>query len=481
MNTATRNLSQLITHAPYQSWPPIEHYSLQEDEVHFWLIHLPKYVCFAKFQDLHQLKQERRLILIDILKRYTQKPFQVLQNPNGKPFLDNHALEFSTSHSGSYLAILLSRKPIGLDIEKYRKRDFLHFAKGFFETQYPLEQIPPYLQGRYFYQEWVKTEALVKYQGQTIFNFDQLNENQQHTLIFEPKVGLMAAMMQEKTFGNIKKQELDWHEECDYWQVISTLHEKDLQDRLHDKTLKLHRFDSMDSTQQYLKNLAFSPHIEICQSDFQTHGRGRFGRTWASPKGVNLYFSVRKTLNCSAQQLEGLSLIIGLSIVKMLEAQTGIKALIKWPNDIYIQDKKLAGILIELLQTQARQSTVIIGIGLNVNAKKEVLPEIATSLFEITQHSYDKMDLLKHLMVQLEQDISQFEQIGFQAFLNDWQDYDLLYQQKIVLKQGNQSLQGIAQGVNEKGYLQIQDLNGEVHEVGSGETSIQSFNKKEKD
>ncbi len=93
-------------------------------------------------------------------------------------------LEFSTSHSGTYLAITLSPKPIGLDIEKYQRRDFLHFAKGFFENQYLLEQIPPYLQGHYFYQEWVKTEALVKYQGQTIFNFDKLNENLQHTLIF---------------------------------------------------------------------------------------------------------------------------------------------------------------------------------------------------------------------------------------------------------------------------------------------------------
>ncbi len=97
---------------------------------------------------------------------------------------------------------------------------------------------------------------------------------------------------------------------------------------------------------------------------------------------------------------------------------------------------------------------------LKVNAKKMFLPDIATSLFEITQKSFDKMDLLKHLMVQQEQDISQFEQLGFQNFLSDWQDYDLLYQQKIVVIQGNQSLQGIAQGVNQKGHLQIQDLKG---------------------
>ncbi len=478
MNTATRNLSQLITNATYQIWPPIEHFSLQEHEVHFWLILLPKYVSSARFEELHQLKQERRLILIDILKHYTQKPFQILENPHGKPFIKDHALEFSTSHSGTYLAIAISKKPIGVDIEKYRARHFLQFSKGFFEDKCPLEQIPPFLHGHYFYQQWVKTEALVKYQGQTIFNFTELDDNQQHTLIFEPKVGLMAAMMQKKAFESMKKQELDWQDQNIYWQVISALHENDLKERLHDQTLKLHRFDTLDSTQQYLKNLPFSPYMEICQSDFQTHGRGRFGRTWVSPKGLNLYFSIRRTLNCSAHQLEGLSLSIGLSIVKILEERTGIKAQLKWPNDIYIQGKKLAGILIELVHTQSKQSTVLIGIGLNVNAKTSALPEMATSLFEITQKSFDKMDLLKHLMVMIQQHISKFEQNGFEAFIKDWQNYDLLYLQKITVKQGHQSIQGIAQGVNEKGYLILQDLKGKLHEVGSGETSIQSFTNK---
>ena len=88
------------------------------------------------------------------------------------------------------------------------------------------------------------------------------------------------------------------------------------------------------------------------------------------------------------------------------------------------------------------------------------------------------MDLLKQLMVYLQQTISQFEQKDFESFLKDWQKYDLLYQQNICVQQGIQILNGIAKGVNKKGYLILQDEKNQIHEVGSGETSIQSFSKK---
>lgn len=474
MNTATRNLSQLITNSCFHQWSVITRFSLQNDEVHLWLIHLPESKTKAKFEALHQFKQERRLILINILKRYTQKPFQIQENPHGKPFMNTHELAFSTSHSGAYLAIAISKNTIGLDIEQYRVRDFIHFSKGFFKDGEKLKNLPYYLQGRHFYQQWVQTEALVKYQGETIFNY---TENLHHTFYFEPRVGLMAAIMQDKPFLNIKKIELNWHDVESYQQNISSFHEKELQEKLHTQALKLYCLTSIDSTQEYIKRLPDSKDIIICQSHFQTKARGRFGRTWISPPDVNLYVSIRLTVHRPVQELEGLSLVMGMAIARMLEVKTGIQISVKWPNDIYYQGKKLAGILIECINTNLLQSTLIIGIGLNVNAKAESLPETATSLYEITQQTHDNMDLLKQLMIDLLQGIAQFEQKGFESFLKDWQKYDLLYQKNICIQQDRQILNGVAKGVNPKGYLILQDENNQLHEVGSGETSIQSFSK----
>lgn len=469
-----------MTNSPYHLWATIKKFDLQNDEVHFWLIHLPQKVTRARFEALHQFKKERRLILQDILQRYVNKPIEIIENPNGKPYMDSQELSFSTSHSGEYLAIVIAKDPIGLDIEKFRQRDFLHFSQSFFDEawrQQHLETLPYYLQGVRFYQEWVITEAWVKYLGESIFNFTPVNPSACDIQIFQAKVGLWGAIIQKHPISSIQKFEIDWHLEEDYYNALTLLHEKDLKKMLSCPNLKLYRLATIDSTQQFIKNLTSENTLVICQSEYQTHGRGRFGRTWESPHGVNLYFSIRYTLPCSPQKLEGLSLVVGLSIVQMLAKETGVLAKIKWPNDIYVQNKKLAGILIEITDIQTYQTRLIIGIGLNVNAKAKEIPDVGTSLFEITKKSYDKLHLLKQLLKNIREHLLKFEKEGFGGFIKEWQAYDMLYQTQVK----TQTIQGTAKGVNEKGYLLIQDSKGLMHEVGSGDASIQSFSNQEKD
>jgi len=126
---------------------------------------------------------------------------------------------------------------------------------------------------------------------------------------------------------------------------------------------QLHYFKTIDSTNNYLKNLSPIPKniIPVCVADTQTAGRGRLDKNWLSPAGENLYLSLLWRTNQSPQQYGTLGLMTAISIIQALEP-FNLNILIKWPNDLLINQKKLAGILIESIQKK-----IIIGIGLNIN------------------------------------------------------------------------------------------------------------------
>src|SRR3990167_1780942 len=113
--------------------------------------------------------------------------------------------------------------------------------------------------------------------------------------------------------------------------------------------LQLHLFDSIDSTNRFLKDLIPNNGIDVCCAESQTHGRGRFGRTWYSPFGENIYFSIRWHFNRPFSQLSGLSLVVSMAIMAVLQDLNIQGVQIKWPNDLLWQDKKLCGSLIEAL------------------------------------------------------------------------------------------------------------------------------------
>lgn len=156
----------------------------------------------------------------------------------------------------------------------------------------------------------------------------------------------------------------------------------------------LHLFTSIDSTNRYLKDLPSSPAVEICCTEMQTQGRGRFGRHWHSPFGENIYCSARWSFNCDLSRLAGLSLVSSLAVVAFLNTLSNSKDIkIKWPNDILWGNKKLCGSLIEILAESNSSAQVIIGIGLNVNTDTEnhPLPDKPwCSLYEIFKQPYDR-------------------------------------------------------------------------------------------
>lgn len=240
---------------------------------------------------------------------------------------------------------------------------------------------------------------------------------------------------------------------------------------------KIEIFNAVASTNDYLlSRMAHDlPSGTVCIAEAQTRGKGRMGRTWVSPFGANLYLSFYWRFNCKLHDLSGLSLVIGLAVLRALQeifqlpAQLGIK----WPNDIWYQDKKLCGILIESLSNPLNESQtdVVIGIGMNVNMPKQIQEMDWIDLKSICGVVLSRNQIIAHLLNTLAPMLSAFEEEGFAAFLHLWSQYDLLKDKNITLTSPKQQQHGIAKGVNERGELCVK-MGETLKAIRYGEVSI---------
>jgi BirA family biotin operon repressor/biotin-[acetyl-CoA-carboxylase] ligase len=252
--------------------------------------------------------------------------------------------------------------------------------------------------------------------------------------------------------------------------------EKHVKDLNFSPFLNIHVFASIDSTNQFLKKHTEDANIQLCCAEIQTRGRGRFARPWISSPFENIALSLRFQLPCDVSQLSGLSLVAGLSVLKALKKwHVDEDIQIKWPNDILWRGKKLCGILIELHPTSKGDIQTIIGIGLNVNEdtqKHKLKDKLWCSLYEITQKRLDRNALIAEIVVELNTHIQLFLEQGLPAFIPSLQKVDSLANQFITIFQTNKNVEGIARGINEKGELLLEDKNGQLHALSSGEASL---------
>lgn len=252
--------------------------------------------------------------------------------------------------------------------------------------------------------------------------------------------------------------------------------QQNLKSAAFSKPIHIHVLDSVDSTNQFLKDLPANDLIEVCCAETQTRGRGRFGRTWHAPSGENIYFSLRWHFDCELSQLAGLSLVVSMAIVAALnDCGAGEGVRIKWPNDLVWNNKKLCGNLIETMGERVAGTDVIIGIGINVNSTTNELALLdipCCSLYEITGIRLDRNQLIAKLIVWLDRYLQQFITEGFSSLIPAWQQTDYLFDQLITVSQPGGFLNGKAQGVNEAGQLILIDERGVTHYLSSGDTSL---------
>ncbi|MBZ9613860.1 bifunctional biotin--[acetyl-CoA-carboxylase] ligase/biotin operon repressor BirA [Rheinheimera maricola] len=210
-------------------------------------------------------------------------------------------------------------------------------------------------------------------------------------------------------------------------------------------------------------------------AEAQTAGRGRRGRNWYSPFAASLYFSMYWRLDQGIQAAMGLSLVVAIAIARLLKQQYQLEAKVKWPNDIYVDNKKLCGILVELAGQAHAGCDVIVGIGMNIRLPQQALNNIDQQYIDLADASGQVIDrnlLVALLQQQLISLLAEFSENGFAGFVNEFDQYNQ-YRNKAIKLIGNSEVAGICLGVDKQGALLVKTASGVQAHFG-GELSLRA-------
>ena len=239
----------------------------------------------------------------------------------------------------------------------------------------------------------------------------------------------------------------------------------------------LYYYDATGSTNNEAKTHALNgdPEGTLIVANEQTAGRGRFNRRWFTPKGSGLAVSFILRSKLSNHQISQIPMLGGLATAYAIEQICNISPKLKWPNDIWIEQKKIAGILVETSYTENLPEWQILGVGINVNSRplKVTNPSYdVPCLAAIIGHKVDRVNLLQQLVHNVGLLYSQLDQ---NSIREEWQNRMLWKNQYIeVIDSGHNPIEGIALGIESNGALIIQLSNGDQLKIYSGEIRLKS-------
>lgn len=198
-------------------------------------------------------------------------------------------------------------------------------------------------------------------------------------------------------------------------------------------------------------------------AEHQTQGRGRRGRVWVSPLGANIYFSMVVSFQMGIAALEGLSLAVALHIVRALEME-GVTGLgVKWPNDILLEGRKLAGILLEVCGDLAGPCKVVIGLGINIRMPMSASAQIDQPYTDLATHFSrppDRNKIVATVIDQLSQGLERFKVSGFAPLQSWWDSLDVYRNGMVEVRAGSNVVEGRVLGVSNTGALILETLHG---------------------
>ena len=231
----------------------------------------------------------------------------------------------------------------------------------------------------------------------------------------------------------------------------------------------------LGSTNQHLLDkAALLQKGHSCFAEYQTAGRGRRGKKWVSPYGSHLHTSTYWSLDAGIQAASGLSLVIGIAVARTLTDLGIVNTQLKWPNDVYVDGKKIAGVLVEIIATAGGECHLVIGLGLNVNMPLQAGLEIDQAWTDINQqlpHSLDRNALATSYLTHLIKILTDFESFGFGHFVEEWNCCDAFRDSSVVLTIGNKKKYGIAKGIDHSGALLL-EIDGVISPFVGGEVSL---------
>lgn len=250
---------------------------------------------------------------------------------------------------------------------------------------------------------------------------------------------------------------------------------ENLKSTMFSKNIRL--FELTDSTNRQAKDLCIkgAPEGTLVLAEQQAAGRGRRGRTWQSPGHVNLLLSIVLRPPIKPEQAFVLTMIMALAAGDGVCDLCGLRPMIKWPNDLYVRGRKLAGILTEFSIRENRIEYMVLGIGLNVNWDPDEDPDIlnpATSLLRETGRWISREDLLVRIMKHFDESYKTLLSGKIARFYRKWNDLSMVLGQEVEVESEGKILRGTARRIDKKGALILRDPQGYDREILHGDVSL---------
>jgi len=238
---------------------------------------------------------------------------------------------------------------------------------------------------------------------------------------------------------------------------------------------KIHHFQAIDSTNSKAYQLALSgaEEGEVVLSESQEKGRGRLGRQWFSPRSLNLYLSVILRPRIPPHQAPLITLMAAVATADAIRKFSGLVPLIKWPNDILLRHRKVAGLLNEIHSEMDRVHFVILGVGVNLNMDEKKFSKeirsIATSLKIEMGQTVSRKDFLQSLLLELERWYSIFLEEGGGVVLKAWKDRADIRGRRVKVTSFGETVVGTAIDVDSDGALILETEDGKQTRVMAGD------------
>lgn len=217
-------------------------------------------------------------------------------------------------------------------------------------------------------------------------------------------------------------------------------------------------------------------HGTVVIADQQTKGRGRLGRVWVSPPGVNIYMSVLLKPQFSPRDAMLLTVMAGVACCRALRDISGLIVMLKWPNDLLISDRKVGGILTETKFSGNMMHTAVVGIGINVNTELTEFPAdvraIATSLRNESNREYSRTTLAAAILNEMETWYDMLRRGGRAEVCNEWRRLSLMIGRAVEVADDKEVYRGIAEDIDEEGQLLIKLPTGSVITINTGDLII---------
>ena len=260
------------------------------------------------------------------------------------------------------------------------------------------------------------------------------------------------------------------------------LHADDLLSRVSGRVRVIGRdiqvFKETTSTNDIIEKMARDGLREgfVVFAESQTKGRGRLGRKWISPPGKGLWLSVLLRPALRPQETTQLTIASATALLRSIIQVTGLQPQIKWPNDLLIGDRKVAGILTELSAEPDRVHHVTLGIGVDVNMKESEWPlelrSVATSLRMVAGFEISRVELAAALLENLDRDYARICRGGFGEVADEWEEHCTTLGREVTVQMGHRTIQGRAESLDDDGALLVRTEHGLLERVMGGDLTL---------